>query len=109
GVHPGPRRHGLHLGGRRPPLPEAGPRSRHPLRPHRRAGRAHGELPVGQSTSSAIVRRIGGGPLSSIVVTIDERHSSTSSRIFSFGPTRAISSTIAVGTRAAASSLRPPR
>ena len=41
--HPGARRHGLHVGGRRPALLEAGLRARHPLRQQRRArrGRRH--------------------------------------------------------------------
>ena len=46
---------------------------------------------------------------SSMVVTTDSSQALRSSRIFSRGPTRQISSTMEVGTAAAASSLRPSR
>ena len=60
-------------------------------------------------TSSAISRIVGTSPATSKVVTSDSRQRSRSSRIFSFGPIRQIASTSWVGTRAAASSLRPSR
>ena len=39
GVHPGPRRHGVHLGGARPPGLQAGTGAGHPVRHRGRAGR----------------------------------------------------------------------
>ena len=51
-VHPGPRRHGLHLGGRRPPLPQAVDRARPRLRwrgDRRRRARRDARLSAGYS------------------------------------------------------------
>ena len=60
-------------------------------------------------TRSAICSRSGGGPLTSSVVMQVWRQRSRSSRILAGGPMRYTSSTIAVGTCAIASSLRPAR
>src|SRR5664280_2063987 len=59
--------------------------------------------------SSAMVWRVLVSPATSKVVAMDSRQPSRSSRIFSFGPISAVSSMSAVGTAAAASSLRPSR
>ena len=61
------------------------------------------------STNSAMVCKVSELPATSRVVAIDSRQPSRSSRIFSLGPIRAVSSIRAVGTAAAASSLRPAR
>ena len=65
--------------------------------------------PTDYSASSAIVRRVFTSPDTSNDVAIDSRQRSMSSRIFSLGPMRAVSSISLVGTAAAASSLRPSR
>ena len=44
-VHPGPRGHGVHVGGPGPPGLQAGPGPRHHLRDRRRPGRGAGGLP----------------------------------------------------------------
>ena len=115
---------------------EAGRRG-HRAHGHHRPGRPHGHLPGGRrrtrlvirdmpsrtlagtpgdtpatrtySINSAMVRRASALPATSRVVAMDSFQPSRSSRIFSFGPIRAVSSISAVGTAAAASSLRPSR
>ena len=60
-------------------------------------------------TNSAMARMVVKSPLSNKVVAREARQASRSSRIFSTGPMSAMSSISAVGTAAAASSLRPSR
>ena len=80
-----------------------------PLHAPRVRGAAYRPPAEGQRTNPAIIRMISGGPLMRSVFTTDSSHASRSSRIFSGGPTNAISSASLVGTALNAASLSPER
>ena len=92
------------------PAPQSGCRPESSRQPRCREPRGR---PIGDRTqlrtSSLAVSSTAGGPLTIRVLTTDSRQGSRSSAIFSFGPMRATSSTMAVGTAATAARLSPAR